>query len=113
MEKHRDMEGEGKGNGHQTLATTEPGAVLPKIFLNMAHLLWNHSSYGTLILLQYLYIQYIYTDLLSRPSKKARDQDLGHQVSRPRPTVLYNLSYLQLQLQDLGHQVSRPRPRPW
>src|SRR6218665_482352 len=24
-------------------------------------------------------------DLLSRPLKKARDQDLGHQVSRPRP----------------------------
>src|SRR6218665_3866098 len=37
-----------------------------------------------------IYHYYYYPDLLSRPLKRARYQD-----------------------QDLGHQVSRPRPRPW
>src|SRR6218665_3024747 len=57
-------------------------------------------------------------DLLSRPLKKTRDQDHGHQVSRPRPwspgletktkTLVTRSRDLHVD-QDLGNQVSRPR----
>src|SRR6218665_427149 len=58
------------------------------------------------------------SDLLSRPLNKARDQDqdLGHQVSRPRPwppgleTKTKTLATRSRDRdQDLGNKVSRPK----
>ena|SRR6218665_1238336 len=52
-------------------------------------------------------------DLLSRPLKRTQDQDLVHQVSRPRPwTPGLETKTLTTRSrdQDLDHQVSRPRP---
>src|SRR6218665_3498789 len=77
-------------------------------------------SISSLVLCSIQLILSILPDLLSRPLKKAQDQDLGPQVSRPRPrpwppgleTKTKTLA-TRSRDQDLGHQVSRPRPRPW